>query len=741
MNPCEVRYSFFARTTNENGECHVSSFVIGERNGEVSAINEQSFVSFVGAAKEEASLTETICVFVCDNLGFSMYALYDVIKNNECSVLAKGSHSPISISIVDEKGKPIVVFLDLNVLCDCSVDEFANKNGIDVGFDYESEHQVSELPILENRCSCMFRMLEEIECHEFIDSSRIGINIVTRTGLVREWQRAIVKHIKADTLSRSVGQFASFMARNEAAKSDDELFCYNTCTRGGLAFVSETSAFVPYDLTNSNNVVASFDAVSQYPTQIVSHMYPVGFHEVSESLLGLMFETVRSTDLYTVLDRFACPFSCAFDGLFRIKGLRSKPGSAFERQGIYTLQYSRCNEQMFVDSAGEMEFTTEFTNMLRQIGYKDEATNVVHRLGKLISADVCELWLTELEAWIMCQVYEFDEIEAVHGFGTMKFVRPTDLSVLSVIGLLDRKLNAKGTPLYDSAKKDLNSLYGIEATNEARPTCIIDTDGIDVSNEVGVGNLPNNPKAWYQMGQRVSGWGRVVQVVNIMLCDSVGCDLICGDTDSIKILVDENELENVVGALSVYGDAYRKAYRFVCKRVVEHYQADVSELEQIGEYSLEYVTKLFYSGSMKQYIYLDEDGKLVTKIAGMRTKIDGFDNSYSDLANELLKRHAFADVCKLLMGFNVRIDERIAKNFAIDFPDFGSRNEEGQLLAPFVKPVGMTINQARTEEEIDDFEWVINDDFESVYIYWEPGERPYIGRIDDVFGMFETEVL
>lgn len=740
MNPCEVRYSFFARTTNENGECHVSSFVVGERDGKALVMNEQKFVSFVENAKEKAALTETICVFVCDNLGFSMYALYELIRNNECRVLAKGSHSPISISIVDEKGKPIVVFLDLNVLCDCSVDKFAYRNDIDVGFDYESEYKISELPKLENRCKCMFRMLEEIESLEFVDSSRIGINIVTRTGLVREWQRTNVNHIKVDTLSRSVGQFASFIARKEVAKSDDELFCYNSCTRGGLTFVSEKSAFVSYDLMNSGKVVASFDAVSQYPAQVVGHMYPVAFHEVSERLLDIMFESVRNTDLYTVLNKFACPFSCAFDGLFRVKGLRPKPGSVFERQGIYTLQYSRCNEHMFIDDAGDMEFTTEFTNMLRQIGYKDEATNAAHRLGKLVSADVCELWLTELEAWILCQVYEFDEIEAVHGFGTMKFVRPTDLSVLSVVGLLDRKLSTKGTPMYESAKKDLNSVYGIEATNEARPSCVIGVDGIEVGKELGIVNLPRNPKAWYQMGQRVSGWGRVVQVISVMLCGFVDCRLVCGDTDSIKVLVSENGLESVMNALSIYGDAYRKAYKFVCKRVVDHYQADVSELEQIGEYRLEYVTKLFYSGSMKQYIYLDESGKLVTKIAGMRTKVDGFDNAYSDLANELLKRHDFADVCKLLMGFNVTIDKRVAKNFSIDFPDFGSRNEKGQILAPFVKPVGITVNQVRTDEDIEDFNGFdyIN---EGVYVYWEPGERPCIGRIDDVFGMFETEVL
>lgn len=726
---------------NENGGCHISSYAVMERCSSLSVFDEIGFSEFVQSVKNESIEAEVISVFVCDNLGFSMYGLYDVIRRNECRVLAKGQHSPISITIVDEKGEPLVVFLDLNALYDGSVDEFANTKGIDVGLDYESEFSKSDFPKLENRCKCMFGMLSELEELDFVDSSRIGINIVTRTGLVREWQRTNVKPIKSDTLSKSVGQFASFIARREQPKSDDELFCYNSCTRGGLAFVSEDSAFKPYDLADSDMVVASFDAISQYPSQIVSHMYPVSFHELSESVLFLMFESVMKTDLHDVLERFACPFRCAFDGLFRIEGLRPKKCSAFERQGIYTLQYSRCNEQMFVDHEGDMEFTTEFTNMLRQIGYKDEATNAVHKLGKLVSADVCELWLTELEAWILCQVYDFDRVTAIHGFGTMKFVRPSDLSVLSVIGLLDRKLATNGTPLYESAKKDLNSLYGIEATNEARPICEIGTDGINVGKELGVDNLPRNPKAWYQMGQRVSGWGRAVQAINIMLCDFAGSHIVCGDTDSIKVLVDESRLPDVMDCLKVYGDAYRKAYKFVCKRVIEHYQADVYELEQIGEYRIEYATKLFYAGSMKQYMYLSEDGTLVTKLAGMRTRIDGFDNAYQDLANELLRRHSFADVCKLLMGFNVRIDERIAKSFSIDFPGFGERDGMGRLKAPFAKPVGMTVNQIRTDWEMEDYDGFFGDCLESVYVYWEPGERPYIGRIDDVFGAFETDVL
>ena len=93
---------------------------------------------------------------------------------------------------------------------------------------------------------------------------------------------------------------------------------------------------------------------------------------------------------------------------------------------------------------------------------------------------------------------------------------------------------------YMSQKADLNSIFGISATNQYRRSTELDEFGISYVGDFGIVNKPKVVKVWYQFGQRIVGWSRIAQICAMYLIEPYIDTIINGDTDSLKIVCDKD---------------------------------------------------------------------------------------------------------------------------------------------------------------------------------------------------------
>lgn len=708
-----------------------------------------------------------IPVVACFGLNDVMHALSEWLSSHECEVLAKGSEAPIIIKVLDNDGLPKLVLWDVSNMDARPMEVLALECGIDLGdFDRsairtpETPLTAAELANMRAECALIRAYIDRfLELNHEVKPEQLAHNIVTATGAVRAKRKATLGGLKPKGKGKTV--LAHWYAQNmrEAAETDDELSTMQACNRGGLAFIGAEHASKPYSFPHESGfLIAAYDAVSQYPAQMVSHMYPEGFAPATAECLQLDAQIVQATTMEQLLANVWEPFPVAFEGAFQFENLHVKEG-VFSRNGIALLQWSRFNERQIVSSP-DRESQVRATNELRFAGYKDSCTEPVRLFGKLVSASSALIWLTELEFWLVCQVYDFDRFEALQGYDTAKFCRPTDMSVLGVMRFYQAKKAAKGTEKYEQAKKELNSLYGIEAVNEARPCALMTENGIEFEESAGVEDLPERPKAWYQFGSRVAAWGRVAQVVEIMLAAPYVNGVVNGDTDSVKFIVHEENLGLLDNALSRWGQALDVGRALTCQRVEDGYNEHFHDLQGIGYYDLEYLTRDYCAGWNKAYIYRKTDKSLNVTIAGVKTSTETvfkgqIDRTYTDLANELDERYSFSAAANLILGYNVTVDHSITRQVEHATPSWRSRVRQtvtdylgnaAEVDAPEVtayRPMGLVIGNSLDPDTNADMRKAIENNprlsHESVYVYWEPGQRPILGRFT-MWGMEREEL-
>lgn len=653
-----------------------------------------------------------VCVH---NLGFDMYSLSNWLLSHDVKVLAKSSAKPISFTVLDDDGNPRLVLWDT---LGFSMRGLA-KMGKDCGYsklvgawDYDLI-RTPDTPLTDQEIAYAKHDIYALAAwfgwylrrNPIIDQSKLGLNIVTKTGVVRHKRIVRFGNVKAQGMRNNVGRMWYFQNRKELPKTDDELFTMHACTRGGFTFTSAKWASHVFDLKD-NGIIAGFDATSQHPAQMVSRLYPERFEECAPERLDTLARIVSYKTVQNLLDNWYCPFPTAFNALFEFENLRLKKGSLFEHEQIATLAFARVGAYVPLENC-DNESGELFKEWLSSNGYKDRAEDYTFSFGKLTSAGKCQLFLTEVEFWIMCQVYEWDACKALSGYSTDHFVKPTDMCVLSVMDFYNAKNVFKaamehyhdhgtitiGEDLaqyapdslladmqggtaemddikewYQQLKSDLNSIYGIECTNESRIDCILSGNGIVYSGTPGIGNLPRNPKAWYQFGQRVVGWSRAAQVIAMHLIYPHVKGIVNGDTDSIKVYCDKAELGKIKRKLSLMGDYIDQAQRKVCARVKRQYPDHYQFMSRLGEYCLEFTTQRYCAAWNKAYLTIDK-GAFDIVFAGVT--VNRKPHSYNELADYLLERWSFEKVCNVLLGYNVTIDNTITKQNARKVPCFG----------------------------------------------------------------------
>lgn len=657
-----------------------------------------------------------IPVVMVHNLGFDMYSLVGYFQHFDVEVLAKSRTKPVCFKL-KEDDKVKLVFWDTLVFTQKSLE----RMGEDCGFpklkgfwDYdrirtpETNLTADEVAYAKHDIYCLFAYMGwYLRNNQMIDPKLLGCRIYTKTGVVRYKRLQLFKSLKGKGLKHTVGQY--WQANNiwEFAKTDDELFTMHACTRGGFTFCASANASRVFG--QDGRKVLAFDATSQHPAQMVSHYYPVHFKKQSIELLTLDLDIIDSVSVERVLNMYDKPFPVAFNVAVHFVNLRPKAGSLFERFGILPLASARV-KQIKHDTEDNEEYAL-FLDYIEELGYKDSAINPRFEFGKLVSAGECILFLTELAYWEVSQAYDYDAREVLGGYDTARFARATDMSVISVIefyrnknsfkdalhgkiddaelgrfesdymiGLLKTDPHSQDVKHeYLGLKADLNALFGIEATNECRAETILCESGIEYEGTGGLANAPDKPKTWYQFGQRIVGWSRIAQILIMnLLAEINGLDIINGDTDSIKVAVDEQNKKLIEQRLSIYNDAIDKAKRRITKHIADCYPSVYDPLESIGHYVLEFETDRFVAVWNKAYMYTD-DGKINIVLAGIpgnaRSKdADGteYRDSLEDLANAMLESgSSFSDVANLLLGYNTYIDSEVTKLKGRKNPEWG----------------------------------------------------------------------
>lgn len=717
-------------------------------------------------------------VILCHNLAFDMYGLSPWLARHDVRVLAKSARKPITFTVNGEDGKPSLVIWDTLIFAQQSLE----RMGADCGYAKASGEWDYDLirtpatPLTDAEIDYAKRDVYAllawfgwwIRRNPDIDPSKLGQNVVTKTGIVRERRKVRFQNMKKRGQRSSIGNYWLYRNRSEAPKSDDELFTMLACTRGGFTFCSQTCASVPFDLTGSDEVVAAYDATSQHPGQLVSHLYPIGFKEAEPRTLDLAFEVIGNRPLSCVLARWEKPFPLAFNACFEFENLRPRKGSLYEKHGVFPLASARYRsvEQLAMDEDNGDK--AAYDEHLRGRDYTDSAVNPVSAFGKLVSSEKARLYLTELAAFEVWQAYEWDSVKAVHGYMTGRFAKPSDMDIVSTMQFYKAKNAFKsarsefyrektisnGNELRDlgvapaivgemeqgeatsndveatylSLKADLNSIFGINASNEFRRDTVLGVTGIEYVGDFGICNALKNPKVWYQFGQRIVGWSRIAQICALEALAPYAEHVVNGDTDSVKVVIKRADLEKAQQALDRFGKCIDRGKGKVCARVRAVYPELFDNLDYIGYYVREGVTDRFCASWNKAYCSQSEgkDGKrrFSFTLAGIPTRRrEGAASSFIGLNGYADRLYGlgwtFEDVCNLMLGYNVTYAYDVIRLNARKFPNWGDhvfervedwRGEASTVAEPAalaLYPMTKTVNDCLSPDNLENSRYAL----------------------------------
>lgn len=709
-------------------------------------------------------------VIMCHNLSFDMYGLSSWLSRHEVKVLAKSERKPITFTILNDAGKPVLVIWDTLVFSQQSLERMGDDCGYKKGvgeWDYDrirtpqTELSNEEIDYAKRDIYTLFAWFGWwLRRNPDIDPSKLAINVVTKTGVVRERRRVRFSKLKGIGLRDNVQRYWLFRNKCEAPSTDDELYTMMAATRGGFTFCSSKNASVPFDLHDSQDVVAAFDATSQHPAQLVSHLYPITFKERSPQVLEESFNLISKVKLKRILNMWERPFPVAFYACFEFENLRPKAGSVYERCGVFPLasaRYKDAEQLAFDEDNGDKQ---AYVGEMVRRDYCDSAEGAIYAFGKLISADRARLYITELTAWEICQCYDFDSVRAIHGYSTGRFVKPSDMDVISVMqfykakdafkeareqfknegtisnaedliklgiapavaqGMLEGSISDGDVEAtYLGLKADLNAIFGISCSNQYRRPTVLSNTGITYTGEFGICNAPKNPKVWYQFGQRIVGWSRIAQICAIELTMPYAKELINGDTDSIKELVSRSNIPTIEQALDKLGHAIDAGKEKICSRVKRSYPDLHDDLDQIGYYVHEFDSERFCAAWNKSYVTQDIDKRedklrFSFTMAGIPTRRRVSDHSCFIGVNGLADRlyalgMSFDEICDVFLGYNVTYAHDIIRLNGRRFPEWGEHvlldvedygGEISRVIEPCalaLYPMAKTINDTTSPE-------------------------------------------
>lgn len=690
-----------------------------------------------------------IPVVLVHNLAFEMWALSPYINTHTADCCAKSTVKPITINIKDDEGKPLLVFWDTLSFSGKSLDTLGNECGypkLTGTWDYLKK-RTTKTPLTEQELA--YAREDVIVPWAWlayhlklvgVDEDKLAVKILTKTSEVRyKVERAVGGKLLAKNCTIS----KDWARRNqeEQPKTDDLLFTIHAGTRGGYTYASRRYAAVVFRKTEKKRVY-KFDAASMHPFHALAHYVPSNYRPISTEKAEKLARFVMSRSVADVLADYAKPFCGAlFYAAFRFSNVRLKAGSLFARDEVTSFTAARFRMEREPNVIEENEGGQEFKIHMYELGYMDKATNDAEfAFGKFYGASEVVLWLNELSAWEFSRQFDYDEMECIgHAYGTGALKRPTVRSVMAFNQYYKEKSQFKialhqyehGEPVgrlgfvpeylmnameqhdefyksdarlfYMSKKGDLNSLYGIEATNEAKPEIVLTKEGLQNSDAQGVEALPYRPKTWFQYGSHIVGWSRIHQIIFMeLLYEKTDAIFINGDTDSHKVYTSAT-LDEINEAIAPLHSACAKSVNEMRSILPDWYEW--YPMDGLGYYECEGEPDAFTASWNKCYMEL-EGGKISMTIAGVPcqkrfTMPDGsvIDHSYQKVAEWMLANgYSFEEIAGLLIGYNVSVSSNITGMNARTLPKWNTFGPDGQPcaihLGPMLKTLGDTTKAA-----------------------------------------------
>ena len=534
----------------------------------------EEFKDFLTMFKNALKLDNTnFAIVYVHNLGFEFEFLHSVLHVS--NIFARSTHNPIYFDCLDYS----IEFRDSYILSGLKLSKTAENltkhkieklNGDDFNYNLIRHNKTELTPLELKYCENDVLILNYFIQEEIEYNGNIAKIPLTRTGYAR---RRFIKALKQN--KDFWKKWQSFI--KSVYPTPEQYILLNKCFAGG--YNHGNCNYIGFAVEN----VMSFDYNSSYPAQMTRHMYPMGkwIKVDCKNLTRERFENLMKNN--------ACMCEISF------KNLQSTTAH-------HIISRNKCLGLL---------------------------TPVVDN-GRIVSADICRTFITDVDYRIIKMFYTFDNVMIFQMFFTKYDYLPTPF-VEEVLNLFEIKTKLKGVAgkeeEYQRGKGDLNSAYGMCCTNPVSPEIyfdcgeweIQDSSTIDIS-EV----LTNNKESesyfmLYSTGVWCTAWARYELLSVCYEIDKnnpVG-DVIYNDTDSAK-------LNNYQKHLPVI-EAYNKQCIIDIDNALKHHGIDPErarpktikgETKQLGIFEVDCFYPLFKTLGCKRYCYMI-DGKFQHTASGI----------------------------------------------------------------------------------------------------------------------------
>ena len=476
------------------------------------------------------------------NLQFDFVSLEPVFIERGFELSSFGpATSPFYIDVLKDD-QVVLRFWEVSRLCPqglAVMGELAGLPKLDGEWDYsvyrepgselteeEKEYAVRDTEVIQAYLQYI------IKTNGFIKESDLGTRLLTQTGLVRLFGERVVGRKELRAFRAAAAQ--------EEPEDESTYRIRKACFRAGLTFTGGKNAGRVFEH------VTSIDTVSMHHGFILGRLVPRGFHAAEPAVLGRALSTIFDTSVEDVLAQYEQPFQTALHARVRFTNLKIKAGSVFETQGIGTLARGKFTQQVIYDWE-DATSSESAENRNRSKGYLDKGVGLKFAFGKLVEAKEATIFLTELEAWVLAQVYQWDSFEVIEGELTTRFqVPPTYILELdehlysnksSMKSFLKGNDEAEVPQAIKSAPRSVQEGYYLRTSkgmfNSVFGLVAMDSHKYDLQY-----SKIKAPSSWYAMGMRIAGGSRVHLVIAMLLINEKfhgEFQILGGDTDSIKI--------------------------------------------------------------------------------------------------------------------------------------------------------------------------------------------------------------
>lgn len=678
-------------------------------------------LDYIDALVDWGASNRVVPIIAGYNLMFDLQSIFaELCRRYGMRVNAQSSTNVYTLDLVSADGAPLLRFWDtyhLEMRGLAAMGATAGLAKLVGDLDY-SLIRTPETPLTDAEIGYAVRDVQVIpaylryllDANDWLTPDMLGVRVITKTSLVRQMARNEIAPLKVKSGRGRKTLEQLFMA----VCQDDLPGCYydyglrKACFRGGLTFTAARYASVVV------RNVASLDVTSMHHLFINGRMIPEQFRPLRKSELDYMVRAILGVSRERVMLDYHKPFPFAIHARLRFRGLRLRRGTCFAAWGIASIprgkfgrgceggaEYSRNDAEQFAIRAAKLS------------GWRDRAHNARFAFGKLYSADVAELHVSEVELWAISRVYEWDELEVVLGEGTGKFSPPPDYVTLQSNIFFSRKQDikhinkvyAEGVPYaeaipdsvpagiaaglkagelsnafiasyYSSTVKGMfNGIYGTMAQDMLKPGYTVDEACacLEVDRETVLSPknffdwLPTRPKVAYNYGLRIVGGSRLHLILAMELVFERFGDrafVTGGDTDSLKISCDETITDaDLSECLEPLARCSKRAIDACQRRVRNNFSRLASDLEGIGSFDVEGCgagrTRYDYHMEVwnKARVSIDHDGRAHVTCAGLSRP----DNAYhiEHYINDMLQEHTPEDVLPAVLGYNVIVDNGV----------------------------------------------------------------------------------